>query len=433
MMMSKVQGDTTYAAPSWSLDTTVNTENFTIKSQSFSTGFSQGNEGALATDGETVFIVHREGQISTLNERDGLLSIQNVQVLFQDLIQRVPGERGLPGVKGALYVSSEKSLYVSATYIQNNCAHLNVYKFKWSLSTSQLSNSQLIFSTPTCAPLPQLPPLPAMPITAVDRQGQPNISQAGGKLVYIPQLKTVLLSIGNFGDDWKSISQVQSLKSDTRFLFGKTVLLEPKQKYVVFTTGHRNPSGMVWDPTTKKVIEAENGPEGGDELNVLSQGKDYGWPLVSLGHRYSNPDGTYSSGLSTNQPPKYQTLNTTGLVQPIFAWNPSIAPSNIAVMPSSLSLHIPGATELLVGTYKDQSLHHILIFHNSVIFDERIYLGYRIRDLVFANNNHLFIFDDIGNIHELSFIPRVTSAATTTTVTSAATTTTTIPVTSQTG
>jgi glucose/arabinose dehydrogenase len=265
---------------------------------------------------------------------------------------------------------------------------------------------KLIFSTPNCAPIPSLSETTGE-ITAFNRQNQPNISQAGGKIV-ADKKHRIFLSIGNFGDAWRSKKVLDSAKNNSKDLFGKIIELRDINQnkmatYRVFSTGFRNPSGLTVIKISGAIIEVENGPEGGDEINRVEFGKNYGWPHVSMGHPYSNSDGTYSFG---EFPPYKQTTYYKNSMEPIFSWVPSIAPSNVVETPSSFSLNISGVDELVMGTYRDLSLHFLSISGNALISDEKVFLGYRIRDLTFSSNNTLVILDDNGNIHQLNFEPR---------------------------
>ena len=85
----------------------------------------------------------------------------------------------------------------------------------------------------------------------------------------------------------------------------------------IFTYGHRNPYGLAFHPQTGALWECEFGPMGGDELNVLVAGRNYGWPLVSAGRNYS--------GTAVSEQPWWQP----GMEMPAFAWNPSVNPTNI--------------------------------------------------------------------------------------------------------
>jgi len=218
----------------------------------------------------------------------------------------------------------------------------------------------------------------------------------------------IILIVGNFGDDWRSKKLLDSQKKNKNDLFGKIVELtiSSKNKFAshrVIATGFRNPSGLAKTKESKRIFTVENGPEGGDELNEVLPNKDYGWPYASLGHRYSGDDRKYSTG---SFPPYKQALVHEKSKQPIYSWLPSIAPSNLVELPEVFSLDLPGVYELVMGTYRDNALHFLKITGSSLISDERVHLGYRIRDLNFTLNKVLVILDDNGNIHQLNFKPR---------------------------
>src|SRR5206468_9927013 len=85
----------------------------------------------------------------------------------------------------------------------------------------------------------------------------------------------------------------------------------------IWTYGHRNPQGLSYDPRTGKLWETEHGPGGGDELNILQPGHNYGWPIVSMGRNYT---GTLASDQPWARP---------GMDNPRMFWVPSISPSSI--------------------------------------------------------------------------------------------------------
>ena len=85
----------------------------------------------------------------------------------------------------------------------------------------------------------------------------------------------------------------------------------------IYTYGHRNAYGLAFRPDTAELWECEFGPIGGDELNILLPGKNYGWPLVSLGRNY------------TGQPVSEQAWWAPGLEMPVYFWNPTFNPTNI--------------------------------------------------------------------------------------------------------
>ena len=87
----------------------------------------------------------------------------------------------------------------------------------------------------------------------------------------------------------------------------------------IYTYGHRNAQGLAWHPSTGELWATEIGPMGGDELNVLKPGSNYGWPVVSLGRIYN---GSRVSEQSWWQP---------GIEMPVMFWMPAISPSSVMI------------------------------------------------------------------------------------------------------
>lgn len=151
----------------------------------------------------------------------------------------------------------------------------------------------------------------------------------------------------------------------------------------VYSTGHRNPQGMVWDPLGKQLLLNEHGAKGGDEINIIRQGKNYGWPVISYGRNYN---GT-KIGVGTSK---------AGMEQPMYYWDPSIAPSGMIVYKGS---EFPNWNKnLLVGSLKFGLLVRLKLnsARNEVINEERILGGRlgRIRHISQDGQGHLYVLTD---------------------------------------
>lgn len=134
----------------------------------------------------------------------------------------------------------------------------------------------------------------------------------------------------------------------------------------IWTYGHRNPQGLAVDPASGTVYETEHGAQGGDEINVIEPGVNYGWPLATYGIDYSGAQvSPYTEYEGTRQPVKY--------------WTPSIGPSGLAVYRGSLF----GAWEgdLLVGALAKTALHRVDMDGGKVAGEERYLEGERVRDV----------------------------------------------------
>jgi aldose sugar dehydrogenase len=128
-------------------------------------------------------------------------------------------------------------------------------------------------------------------------------------------------------------------------------------KEAIYTFGNRNPQGMAKHPETGEIWAHEHGPQGGDEINIIKKGANYGWAIVTYGIDY---DGTTISTL-TEKP---------GVENPIYYWIPSIAPSGMAFVTSDRYPDWKG--HLLVGSLKFQYLELLKLKGNAVIERQKI-------------------------------------------------------------
>lgn len=358
---------------------------------------SQENEGTITRIGDTILVIRRLGDTLILNKELQPLNEWNqaLKLNFQTFSQRRFGERGLEGVKGSVFDNVNSKLYVSAVNVEKECAQLKVFSFKYRKSERVFNSQELIWSLPHCVPLPALgDETPS--ITPANRQGQPNISQAGGRLILLTGNR-LLLSVGNFGDSWMTSRNLQASLTSEKSFFGKTLEISTVKKSVkIFTSGHRNIQGMV---TTRdgKILATEHGPEGGDEINLLQSGKFYGWPIHTLGHPYSDDSGLYEKSAPI------ASKNGLKTVPPIFSWTPSIAPSQIIQSGSNGPKKWKG--DFLIGTLRDQSIRRVRLIENSVLLDERIHIGSRVRDILLLSGS-LYVLDDIGKLRKIDFESR---------------------------
>ncbi len=128
-------------------------------------------------------------------------------------------------------------------------------------------------------------------------------------------------------------------------------------KTAVFSYGHRNPQGLVKNPETGAIWNHEHGPRGGDELNIVKKGANFGWPVITYGINYS---GT----------PITDKTEMEGMEQPIHYWLPSIAPSGMAFVTSDNYLGYKG--NLLVGSLAFQYLERLVLDGNKVVKREKL-------------------------------------------------------------
>lgn len=148
-------------------------------------------------------------------------------------------------------------------------------------------------------------------------------------------------------------------------------------KKAIFSYGHRNPQGMAIHPETGAIWTHEHGPKGGDEINIIEAGQNYGWPVVSYGVNYS---GTKFTNLTQKE----------GMTPPIHHWTPSIAPSGMAFLTRNTYPEWKG--HLFVGALKFQYLNHIEIHNNKVVKQEKLLEGLgRVRSIKEGPDGYLYI------------------------------------------
>lgn len=165
---------------------------------------------------------------------------------------------------------------------------------------------------------------------------------------------------------------------------------EAGAKKGIFSYGHRNPQGMEMHPETGKIWIHEHGPKGGDEINIIQKGKNYGWPVISYGINY---DGTIFTELT----------NKEGMEQPIYAWIPSIAPSGMTFVTSDKYPELKG--NLLVGALKFAYLEHCVLEGEKVIKRERLLKNVgRIRSVKQAPDG--FIYVGVEGLGIIKMLPK---------------------------
>lgn len=161
-------------------------------------------------------------------------------------------------------------------------------------------------------------------------------------------------------------------------------------KTAIYSYGHRNPQGLIKHPETGAIWEHEHGPKGGDEINIIQKGKNYGWPVISYGINYS---GTSFTDITEKE----------GMEQPIFYWVPSIAPSGLTFVSSDKYPDWKG--NLLVGSLKFKYLERLVLENGHVVKREKLFedIG-RVRNVLEATDGNIYIAVEEKGI--LKIIPK---------------------------
>ena len=214
----------------------------------------------------------------------------------------------------------------------------------------------------------------------------------GGKMAFLPD-GTLLVSVG---EGFKYREQAQDLDWE----LGKLLRIHsdgtppadnpfPSKAPRVYSYGHRNPQGLVYDPATDRILMHEHGPKGGDELNHISAGKNYGWPAITYGVDYS---GAVISPFTEAE----------GMEQPLNYWVPSIGPSGFAIYRGDVFPEWQG--DLLLGSLINQEIRRLRLVGDEITLDEAVFpeIKGRVRDVRVLPDGNIVAVTDEGDVFHIS-------------------------------
>jgi glucose/arabinose dehydrogenase len=157
----------------------------------------------------------------------------------------------------------------------------------------------------------------------------------------------------------------------------------------IYAYGIRNPDGLAWNPQTGQLWEAEFGPRGGDEINIIKPGANYGWPVVTYGIEYSGEK--VGDGIQQKE----------GVTQPIYYWDPTISPGGITFYTGNIT---EWKNNLFVGGLSGSHIARLIIKANKVVGEERLLRdrNERWRALVTGKDGALYGLTDSGKLYRIA-------------------------------
>jgi len=185
------------------------------------------------------------------------------------------------------------------------------------------------------------------------------------------------------------LGKIIKITTDGKPVAGNPFLKTAGAMPEIFSYGHRNPEGLDINPATGELWESEFGPRGGDEINIIHAGKNYGWPVITYGREYSGEK--VGDGIQQK----------AGMEQPVYYWDPVISPSGICFYKGNA---IPEwKNNLFVSSLSGQHLDRLVIKNNKVVGEERLLAdkNSRIRDVTYLNSM-LYAITDGGDIYRIS-------------------------------
>ncbi|MBX2809142.1 MAG: PQQ-dependent sugar dehydrogenase [Cellvibrionaceae bacterium] len=201
----------------------------------------------------------------------------------------------------------------------------------------------------------------------------------GGRLLF-DRAGYLYISLGDRGlrEEAQSLQShlgtIVRVHDDGRVPSDNPFINTPKAKAEIFSYGHRNVQGLALHPDTGAVWAHEHGPQGGDEVNLLTRGGNYGWPVITYGAEYGSG---FAIGEGTEK---------DGMIQPLHYWDPSIAPSGMGFYQG----------KLLIGALKSQRLVELHLQGQTIIDEQPLFANQfgRIRDLRVAADQRIYLLTD---------------------------------------
>lgn len=312
-----------------------------------------------------------------VTEREGLLKVIRDGKMLDKTITGLPeisasGQGGLLDI--ALHPDYAKNGWVYFTYssTKGEGEGSNTALMRAQIKNMRLVNKQLLY------------------------KGQENTTKGqhfGSRIVFDKQ-GYVYFSIGDRGArdvNPQNLSldggKIYRLEDDGTVPQDNPFLSNKSAKPAVFSYGHRNPQGLALHPVSGKIWAHEHGPQGGDEINLIETGLNYGWPIISYGINY---DGSSFTDITEKQ----------GMEQPKLFWDPSIAPSGMIFVTSDKYPH--WSNKMLIGSMKFNYIVLVSVDGDNVVKQEKIFTDIgRVRSLYQGQDGFIYVGVDGQGIKKI--------------------------------
>jgi glucose/arabinose dehydrogenase len=327
---------------------------------------------AVLPDGR-LLISEKKGSMRLIDPVSGTLSekITGIGEVDDD------GQGGLLGLTLDPDFASNRMVYWVFSEKANQGNHTAVAKGKLATDEKSVENTQVIYR--------------ALPTYDGDKH-------YGGRILFDPE-GNLLVSTGERSDQ-QTRPQAQDLNSALGKILritkeGKPAIGNPFEGKdgvlpEIYSYGHRNPQGLAFHPTTGALWNNEFGPRGGDELNLIQAGANYGWPTITYGLEYS--------GEAIGNPPIQQK---EGMEQPVYYWDPVLSPSGMTFYTAT---NVPEwKNNLFITGLNSHHIARIVLENNKVVGEERILdqENQRFRDIAQGKDGALYAITDEGRLYKI--------------------------------
>ncbi len=308
-----------------------------------------------------------------VTEKQGRIRIVSAQGAVGNPISGVPavryqGESGLHALAIDPDFATTREVFWTFSEPQGNGSVLSIARARLSDNESTFENVRVIYRAGTA-------------YSAVNHNGS--------RLLFDAQ-KRLYASFGERSDDAirvqaqqlnSALGKILRLNRDGSAAAGNPFAATTGALPEIWSLGHRNPQGLAFHPVTGELWESEHGAQGGDEINRIQSGSNYGWPTIGYGLEYSGA----VIGSGTQQ---------TGMEQPVYYWDPAIAPSGMMFYTGDMFPE--WKNNLFVAALKGMHLVRLVINNNKVTGEERLLAdqNQRIRSVVQGPDGALYVIND---------------------------------------
>ena len=354
-----------------------------IANQFPASGYIDEHNNKLILLSASGILAYSTGSINQLNKKLILKQINtNIHEFINEDQFKKSRQHNFDWLEGGWYSTKDIQIYEDDIYVSytrevtSNCWNTSLLEGKMNYNFIKFD---ILFTSDECVHVDK----------NIDKEF--NAHQSGGRITNLNK-DTVLLSTGDF----RSRHRVQNKNS----IFGKIIKISKNNKdYSIISMGHRNPQGLFYDKANNFLLEAEHGPEGGDEINLIQLNENntpnYGWAISSYGEHYG---GKYAPRNKKKyvKYPLHKSHSDYGFIEPIKYFNPSIGISQI------VGLDIKN--KYVVASLKDNSIYFFdLKSDNKVENLERVNIGERIRDMIKVENGLVLFLEDSASLAFVTF------------------------------
>jgi glucose/arabinose dehydrogenase len=323
--------------------------------------------GMAWLDEKTILVSDRKGELRVIS--NGVLLEEKITGLPE---LRAQGQGGLLDVAVDPNYAQNSLIYFSYSGLEGECegAHTSVLRAK--LHDFKLTEQSVIF------------------------EADPNTTKGqhyGGRLTFDKQ-GYLYISSGDRGDRDvnpqrldRDAGKIHRINSDGSIPNDNPFVGQKDANPSIFSYGHRNPQGMAMHPVTGDIWTHEHGPKGGDEINIIRKGANYGWPVISFGVNYSGSSFT-------------ELTEKEGMEPPQWYWVPSIAPSGMTFVTSDIYPDWKG--KIIVGSLKFAYLVALELEGDKVLRQEILFPGIgRVRNVMQGADGYLYVATDGAGIFKI--------------------------------